>query len=717
MINLEKKAEELAEKYGEPGKGAEGRYLHERKALHECCPPVLGVVTDNRDPEGLGRVRVSTDMSVPGSESPWLCIVGQWKKKGSGWWVLPEIGTQALVVYTAKDRSRGYVLGYIYDRKHLPPERGGDSGTVVLEGKKVRGEIREGKDGETIILESKDGELRIELDSGKGISIRNGKGDIKIKCRNFSAESEGVTIKAEGLKSGSESGRTKASGGASLESGGDTKLKGKNIRLKGSRGVTAEGKAAARQDDKVTGFDIHQMVVPAGTGTAVIPLPHPFIGQIKGKTSSDVKIGDKGIAVKGSEAKHNDMMHMQLPGTIKFQKGPECKGEISGGTVKSVKADGKEVAVIGSTVTTCNDMGVRDNSTIVSIGASMPMPAIVSPLARDEYQKEQEEKEEKEAQFASVKWGRTETREGEEAELTASVKNIADGNMVTLQVFPEGSGPENGAAYGVFPLTVKNGSVSAKWKWESDRREMPPEEDPVFVFTAHCAWCPWKKSENRLKVKLVRPEITKAEWKDTEGKTVSKGLVGEPLKLVAETKDMEEGSGVTFTVYEEKSGKKVAETSATVKEGKAEAQWTYHYNGENLTEKPRYYYEVTGNRCRKAKSGTVEIGARIRLYLKNEITYDIYGFKCVLSKNGGEAEDVYFEEGKLEKEWQIPGNYELKIRTDESREKEKPFEGKYERDISTTVIPSGEIRRKTVKISLEKDNEIVLIEDNTNPSE
>ena len=655
MINLEKKIEELTEKYGEPGKGAEGRYLHERKALYECCPPVLGVVTDNRDPEGLGRVRVSTDMSVPGSESPWLCVAGQWKKKGSGWWVLPEIGTQALVVYTAKDRSRGYVLGYIYDRRHMPPERGGDSGTVVLEGKKVRGEIREGKDGETIILESKDGELRIELDSGKGISIRNGKGDIKIKCRNFSAESEEVTIKVEGLKSGSESGRTKASGGASLESGGDTKLKGKNIRLKGSRGVTAEGKAAARQDDKVTGFDIHRMVVPAGTGTAVVPLPHPFIGQIKGKTSSDVKIGDKGIAVKGSEAKHNDMMHMQLPGTIKFQKGPECKGEISGGTVKSVKADGKEVAVIGSTVTTCNDMGVRDNSTIVSIGASMPMPAIVSPLARDEYQKEQEEKEEKEAQFASVKWGRTETGEGEEAELTASVKDIADGNMVTLQVFPEGSGPENGAAYGVFPLTVKNGSVSAKWKWESDRRELPPEEDPVFVFTAHCAWCPWKKSENRLKVKLVRPEITKAEWKDAEGKTVSKGLVGEPLKLVAETKDMEEGSGVTFTVYEEKSGKKVAETGATVKDGKAEAEWTYHYNGEQLTEKPKYYYEAEAFRCRTKRSAAVEIGARIKFIV---MTDDLYLFA---------AKENYLVNGEIKKKIEpemsvyeneiIPGNW------------------------------------------------------------
>lgn len=662
MINLEKKIEELTEKYGEPGKGAEGRYLHERKALHECCPPVLGVVTDNRDPEGLGRVRVSTDMSVPGSESPWLCVAGQWKKKGSGWWVLPEIGTQALVVYTAKDRSRGYVLGYIYDRKHLPPERGGDSGTVVLEGKKVRGEIREGKDGETIILESKDGELRIELDSGKGISIRNGKGDIKIKCRSFSAESEGSAIKAEGLKSGSESGRTKASGGASLESGGDTKLKGKNIRLKGSRGVTAEGKAAARQDDKVTGFDIHQMVVPAGTGTAVIPLPHPFIGQIKGKTSSDVKIGDKGIAVKGSEAKHNDMMHMQLPGTIKFQKGPECKGEISGGTVKSVKADGKEVAVIGSTVTTCNDMGVRDNSTVVSIGASMPMPAIVSPLARDEYQKEQEEKEEKEAQFASVKWGRTETGEGEEAELTASVKNIADGNMVTLQVFPEGSGPENGAAYGVFPLTLKNGSVSATWKWESDRRELPPEEDPVFVFTAHCAWCQWKKSENRLKVKLVRPEITKAEWKDGEGKQTDTGIVGEALTLCAETKDMEEGSVVTFTVYNSRTGERAGETSARVKDGKAEAQWTYHYNGEQLTEKPKYYYEAEAFRCRTKRSAAVEIGARMILAVKNYRDDTYTGIKYILRGKGladvtGKLEDT----GTLLREDLIPALYSIEF--------------------------------------------------------
>ena len=77
-----------------------------------------------------------------------------------------------------------------------------------------------------------------------------------------------------------------------------------NIRLSGIRGVCAEGKQLAVQDDKVMGFDTHMMVVPSGSGTAVVPLPHPFIGKMFGNLSSDVKIGFKGCAVKGSKAIH-----------------------------------------------------------------------------------------------------------------------------------------------------------------------------------------------------------------------------------------------------------------------------------------------------------------------------------------------------------------------------------------------------------------------------
>ena len=313
------------------------------------------------------------------------------------------------------------------------------------------------------------------------------------------------------------------------------------------------------------------------------------------------------------------------------------------------------------------------------------------------------------------KWGRTETGEGEEAELTASVKNIADGNMVTLQVFPEGSGPENGAAYGVFPLTVKNGSVSAKWKWESDRRELPPEEDPVFVFTAHCAWCQWKKSENRLKVKLVRPEITKAEWKDTEGKTVSKGLVGEPLKLVAETKDMEEGSGVTFTVYEEKSGKKVAETGATVKDGKAEAQWIYHYNGENLTEKPRYYYEVTGNRCRKAVSRAVEISAIIHCHVTDIFENPGRDIPYILITDSKKLQDGKADsDGTIKSKDIIPGDVYLLLSNGREHEL-KLLSGKFDNGKSIITVSDADLDNVKIKLSLNSEN-LIIINPDTAPA-
>ena len=79
----------------------------------------------------------------------------------------------------------------------------------------------------------------------------------------------------------------------------------------------------------------------------IIPLPHPFIGRLANGLSNSVKIKDKACATKDSIAKHNDSMHMQLPGTIKFQNNPSKDGKVTGGTIASVKIQGKEAAVIG----------------------------------------------------------------------------------------------------------------------------------------------------------------------------------------------------------------------------------------------------------------------------------------------------------------------------------------------------------------------------------
>ena len=586
---------------------------------------------------------------------------GRWTGGGQGLWSLPDIGTQVLVAFPDGDKSRGIVLGSLYDEKHLPPETSSEkkADSMLLQTRNHRIEITDDAGKEGISIESAAGKMRCVLDKKNGIQIANELGDIKINCRKLKTAS-GKNVGLNGNKKVAVScdGTTGASSskGIKITCDKDVGIEGKNIKLNGSSGVCAEGKQMAAQDDRVMGMDVHIMVIPSGPGTTTVPLPHPFMGKLDDGLSDDVIIGDKKAAVKGSKARHDDPTHLQLPGTIKFQNNPKKDGEVTGGTSSTVKIDGKEAAVIGSLVTTCNDIGARNNSTVIAAGAGMPMPAIINPSNTEAFERERREKENREPRFSSVKWSAATVAEGEEAELTASVQDIADGNMVTLQVFREGKGPEDSVAMAKFPLSVKGGSVSAKWHYRADQSEMPPDSDPRFVFTAHCAWCNFEKSSNTLEVKLIRPEITKAEWRDKDGKPVDKGLVGEALKLHAETKDME--GGVTFWIYDDK-GRLVTSIGAEIEGDKAEAEWTYNYqyNSERpLKEKPKFTFDVQGQRCKKKESSSVEIGMNIKILAQDENGELAKNKKFYVSYSDGSNKSYSSnEQGEIELKDIVPG--------------------------------------------------------------
>ena len=616
MLDLEREIEDLLKRHPDPRKPA-GVSEYQRNQFIKSCPPVWGIVADNKDPECLGRLRVQLPLVGGSTVSPWYQPLNIWAGDGQGIWSLPDIGTQVLVCFPYGSRSQGIVLGCIYDMNHRPPESSpSDSAESYLwQTKAHRLELIDEDGNEGIRIETAEGKIRCVLTKDKGIEVANELGDIKIKCRKLTIQSgENLDLVSEkGTKLTSEDAMSiKTKKNTTITSDKEIKVKGKKIKMSGSKGVTAEGKQIAVEGDKVMGMDTHIMVVPAGNTTTTVPLPHPFIGKLKDKLAKDVTIKDKKCAVKDSVAKHDDSMHMQLPGTIKFQNNPKKEGKVTGGTSSKVKIEGNEAAVIGSQVTTCNDMGMQNNSTIIAMGASIPMPAIINPKNTEEYERERREAENKKPKFSSVKWSKTSTKEGEEVELTANVQDIADGNMVSLLVFREGKGPEDSFPLATFPLTVKGGSVSAKWLYRADQSELPPESDPRFVFTAHCAWCNFEKSSNALEVKLVRPEIKKAEWQDKDGSSTSKGLVGEPLKLHAETKDMD--GGVTFWIYDDK-GRLVTSIGADIKDDMAVAEWTYHYNGEKLDHKPKFTFEVTGKRCKKVESSACEITQSISLLI------------------------------------------------------------------------------------------------------
>jgi uncharacterized protein involved in type VI secretion and phage assembly len=92
---------------------------------------VVGIVTNNDDPEKLGRVRVQFPTLSADDESAWarLATPGGGAQRGLQW--LPEVDDEVLVGFELDDHSRPVVLGGLWNRTDVPPDPGVAAGGVV----------------------------------------------------------------------------------------------------------------------------------------------------------------------------------------------------------------------------------------------------------------------------------------------------------------------------------------------------------------------------------------------------------------------------------------------------------------------------------------------------------------------------------------------------------------------------------------------------------
>ncbi len=83
---------------------------------------VIGIVTNNADPEKLGRVKVTFPTLSADDESTWARVVspGGGRRRGMQW--LPEVDDEVLVGFELDDRTRPVVLGGLWNRTDPPPQ-------------------------------------------------------------------------------------------------------------------------------------------------------------------------------------------------------------------------------------------------------------------------------------------------------------------------------------------------------------------------------------------------------------------------------------------------------------------------------------------------------------------------------------------------------------------------------------------------------------------
>ena len=108
----------------EPGGLADltgGATAHEKRGWTGL---VVGIVTNNDDPEKLCRVRVKFPTLSQDDESAWCRIAtpGGGAKRGLQW--IPEVDDEVLVGFELDDNTRPVLLGGLWNRKDTPPEPG-----------------------------------------------------------------------------------------------------------------------------------------------------------------------------------------------------------------------------------------------------------------------------------------------------------------------------------------------------------------------------------------------------------------------------------------------------------------------------------------------------------------------------------------------------------------------------------------------------------------
>ncbi|MEU4237143.1 PAAR domain-containing protein [Actinoplanes sp. NPDC026619] len=120
---------------------------------------------------------------------------------------------------------------------------------------------------------------------------------------------------------------------------------------------------AARQNDPVTGTDIHILLVPSPGGPVPTPSPLPFAGQLMTGLSTDVLINGLPAATLGSVAQN---MPPHIPPSP-FSKPPTNQGRVLIGS-PTVLVNGKPLARMGDQVATCNDP-VDAPTSVISAGS------------------------------------------------------------------------------------------------------------------------------------------------------------------------------------------------------------------------------------------------------------------------------------------------------------------------------------------------------------
>jgi phage protein D/phage baseplate assembly protein gpV len=195
---------------------------------------VIGVVTNLKDPDDAGRIKVQYPWLGDQIESYWMRVASPSAGENRGLYYLPEVGDEVLIAFEHGDAGSPIVIGSLWNGKNKVPE--GNSQLVASDGT-VKKRIIKSRTGHVIILDDstdspgisiidKTGNNKLVIDSkSNAMKIEVG-GNLDIQIKGS------ITIKGQSLKiEGQTSAEIKAASGLKIDGGAKVDIKGGIINL------------------------------------------------------------------------------------------------------------------------------------------------------------------------------------------------------------------------------------------------------------------------------------------------------------------------------------------------------------------------------------------------------------------------------------------------------------------------------------------------------
>jgi phage baseplate assembly protein gpV len=202
---------------------------------------VIGIVTNNNDPDGMGRVRVKFAALGDNMEGWWARVATLNAGEERGVYMIPEVGDEVVVGFEHGDSRRPFVLGSLYNGKTKPPA------DMLHEdpSKKARfGLISDEKatiDSKQAMTLRSHEKMTIEVkrdgQGGTGEFLLDAVGNVEQKAaQNFKASAaQSFTVEAN------QSVTIKGTASVTVESQGSLKLKGATIDIEATGPVNVKG--------------------------------------------------------------------------------------------------------------------------------------------------------------------------------------------------------------------------------------------------------------------------------------------------------------------------------------------------------------------------------------------------------------------------------------------------------------------------------------------